>query len=319
MSDGREDPLRRLPGDVLHRPGPDRGLRPLRQRRRADRALRPADRAHPHPRRRRARWCPSRRRATGTARSPARRTRFVTGIGAGTTYPDYKPAPFIVSREVEGADVVTVVTEAIFSYCGVKVKIDTDRHLGAGAADGARRAARRSATSPPREYGSQMLSLGGVAHLTGGSKAEGRATCAALLGALQPRAGGARHRRRRRASPCRPGRPPVVDGVRRAADAGRLRLGDDRHVRRRSGAGWSTRWWWSTTTSPASSPSTRRARCSAGRRPASASRATARRRGATSASPSRALGWGGTRLTDPAGDPRAVRREEGRAARADAC
>ena len=55
---------------------------------------------------------------------------FVTGIGAGTTYPDYKPAPFIVSREVEGADVVTVVTEAIFSYCGVKVKIDTDRHLG---------------------------------------------------------------------------------------------------------------------------------------------------------------------------------------------
>ena len=69
-------------------------------------------------------------RPTGTARSPDARRRFVTGIGAGTTYPDYKPAPFIVSREVEGADLVTVVTEAIFSYCGVKVKIDTDRHLG---------------------------------------------------------------------------------------------------------------------------------------------------------------------------------------------
>ena len=55
---------------------------------------------------------------------------FVTAIGAGTTYPDYKPAPFIVSREVDGVDFVTVVTEAIFSYCGVKVKIDTDRHLG---------------------------------------------------------------------------------------------------------------------------------------------------------------------------------------------
>src|SRR5215218_8037225 len=27
--------------------------------------------------------------------------RFVTGIGSGTTYPDYKPAPFIVSQEVE--------------------------------------------------------------------------------------------------------------------------------------------------------------------------------------------------------------------------
>src|SRR5215468_12212204 len=55
---------------------------------------------------------------------------FVTAIGAGTTYPDYKPAPFIISSEAEGVDMVTVVTEGIFSYCGVKVKIDTDRHLG---------------------------------------------------------------------------------------------------------------------------------------------------------------------------------------------
>ena len=36
---------------------------------------------------------------------------FVTAIGAGTTYPDYKPAPFIVSQEVDGVDMVTVVTE----------------------------------------------------------------------------------------------------------------------------------------------------------------------------------------------------------------
>src|SRR5207253_8777073 len=56
---------------------------------------------------------------------------FVTAIGAGTTYPDYKPAPFIISSEVNGVDMVTVVTEGIFSYCGVKLKIDTDRHLGA--------------------------------------------------------------------------------------------------------------------------------------------------------------------------------------------
>lgn len=105
---------------------------------------------------------------------------FVTGIGAGTTYPDYKPAPFIVSREVEGADMVTVVTEAIFSYCGARLKIDTDRHLGP------ERAIVRAEGEPighvtTAEYGSQMLSLGGVDHLTGGSKAEGRATCAALL------------------------------------------------------------------------------------------------------------------------------------------
>ncbi|MEM7177345.1 MAG: 6-hydroxynicotinate reductase [Pseudomonadota bacterium] len=104
----------------------------------------------------------------------------VSAIGAGTTYPDYKPAPFIVSREIEGADFVTVVTEAIFSYCGVKVKIDTDRHLGAEAAtvraDG--EAVGHVMTS---EYGSQMLSLGGVDHLTGGTKDEGRKTCDALL------------------------------------------------------------------------------------------------------------------------------------------
>ena len=48
---------------------------------------------------------------------------FVTGVGAGTTYPDYKPAPFIVSANHQGVDTVTVVTEGIFSYCGIKVKI----------------------------------------------------------------------------------------------------------------------------------------------------------------------------------------------------
>ena len=55
---------------------------------------------------------------------------FVTGVGASTTYPDYKPAPFIVGSQLDGVDMVTVVTEGIFSYCSLKVKIDTDRHLG---------------------------------------------------------------------------------------------------------------------------------------------------------------------------------------------
>ncbi len=105
---------------------------------------------------------------------------FVTAVGAGTTYPDYKPAPFIVSQQVDGVDMVTVVTEGIFSYCGVKVKIDTDRHIGP------ERAVVRVQGEPighvmTGEYGSQMLSLGGVEHLTGGSKAEGRVTCDALL------------------------------------------------------------------------------------------------------------------------------------------
>ena len=104
----------------------------------------------------------------------------VTGIGAGTTYPDYKPAPFIVSSQVAGAEMVTVVTEAIFSYCGAKVKIDTDRFLGRETAP-VRAQGEVIGHVTTAEYGSQMLSLGGVHHLTGGSKAEGRVTCAALL------------------------------------------------------------------------------------------------------------------------------------------
>ena len=105
---------------------------------------------------------------------------FITAVGAGTTYPDYKPAPFIVSQQVAGVDMVTVVTEAIFSYCGVKVKIDTDRHIGDERAV-VRVAGEVVGHVMTGEYGSKMLSLGGVDHLTGGSKAEGRVTCDALL------------------------------------------------------------------------------------------------------------------------------------------
>ncbi|MGL4288927.1 MAG: 6-hydroxynicotinate reductase [Phreatobacter sp.] len=105
---------------------------------------------------------------------------FVTGIGSGTTYPDYKPAPFIVSAEHDGVDTVTVVTEGIFSYCGVKVKIDTDRHLGPEAAP-IRVNGEQVGHVSTAEYGSQMLSIGGVRHLTGGSKKEGNVTCDTML------------------------------------------------------------------------------------------------------------------------------------------
>ena len=105
---------------------------------------------------------------------------FITAVGAGTTYPDYKPAPFIVSSEIDGVDMITVVTEGIFSYCGVKVKIDTDRHLGPERnlvrVDG-----EHIGHVTTGEYGSQMLSIGGVHHLTGGGKKEGRVTCASML------------------------------------------------------------------------------------------------------------------------------------------
>ncbi|GGB15786.1 hypothetical protein GCM10011324_27470 [Allosediminivita pacifica] len=105
---------------------------------------------------------------------------FITAVGSGTTYPDYKPAPFIVASKVADADMITVVTEGIFSYCGAKVKLDTDRHLGSECAP-VRAEGEVIGHVTTSEYGSQMLSLGGVNHLTGGSKKEGRATCNALL------------------------------------------------------------------------------------------------------------------------------------------
>ena len=114
----------------------------------------------------------------GSALSGA--TAFVTGIGAGTTYPDYKPAPFIVSSEIEGVEMVTVVTEGIFSYCGLKVKIDTDRFIGPECAP-VRVSGEQVGHVTTAEYGSQMLSLGGVRHLTGGGKREGVVTCQTLL------------------------------------------------------------------------------------------------------------------------------------------
>ena len=135
---------------------------------------------------------------------------FLTGIGSGTTYPDYKPAPFIVSTQHRGVDTVTVVTEGIFSYCGVKLKIDTDRYLGPEQA-AVRHEGEAVGHVTTAEYGSQMLSLGGVHHLTGGSKKEGNATCAALLALCNKQAveltvdGGS-------SLIVQAGKPPIVDG-----------------------------------------------------------------------------------------------------------
>jgi hypothetical protein len=144
---------------------------------------------------------------------------FVTGVGSGTTYPDYKPAPFIVSSRHRGVDMVTVVTEGIFSYCSFKVKIDTDRYIGPECAP-VRSNGEVVGHVTTMEYGSQMLSLGGVHHLTGGSKKEGRATCDAMLalGNREPVEleieGGAR-------LVVQAGRPPVVNGV----EERRMRVG----------------------------------------------------------------------------------------------
>jgi hypothetical protein len=135
---------------------------------------------------------------------------FLTGVGSGTTYPDYKPAPFIVASQHDGIDMVTVVSEGIFSYCGAKVKIDTDRFVGPEQAavlcEG-----EQIGHVTTAEYGSQMLALGGVRHFTGGSKKEGNVTCQAMLALCNKQPvelqveGGAK-------LVLQAGRPPVVDG-----------------------------------------------------------------------------------------------------------
>jgi hypothetical protein len=91
---------------------------------------------------------------------------LITGIGAGTTYPDTKPAPYIVQSKLDGIDVVTVVTEAPLSYSGIKVKIDTDLNMGKEGAP-VLTGKRRVGHLCTEEYGSKMLSLGGANLLTG--------------------------------------------------------------------------------------------------------------------------------------------------------
>ena len=144
---------------------------------------------------------------------------FVTGVGAGTTYPDYKPAPFIVASQADGVDMITVVTEGIFSYCSFKVKIDTDRWLGPEQAN-VRCKGEVVGHVSTAEYGSQMLALGGVHHLTGGSKKEGRINCDMMLALGNKQAvalaidGGAQ-------LVVQAGRAPIVDGV----EERRMRVG----------------------------------------------------------------------------------------------
>ncbi len=144
---------------------------------------------------------------------------FITGNGATTTYPDYKPAPFIIASQHAGVDLVTVVTEGIFSYCSFKVKIDTDRYLGPQQAS-VRHQGEVVGHVSTIEYGSQFLALGGVHHLTGGSKREGRINCEMMMALGNQQAvdlqieGGA-------ALTVQAGRAPIVNG----SEEQRMRVG----------------------------------------------------------------------------------------------
>ncbi len=91
---------------------------------------------------------------------------LITAIGAGGTYPDCKPAPAIVSGRRQDVDVVTVVTEAPLSYSSILVKIDTDVQVGEEGAD-VLAGKRKVGLVTTEQYGSKMLSVGGVNLLTG--------------------------------------------------------------------------------------------------------------------------------------------------------
>lgn len=141
---------------------------------------------------------------------------LITAIGAGGTYPDCVPAPYIVSDIRDGVDVVTVVTEVPLSYSGLKVKIDTDRPVGKeGAAvtfEG-----RSIGMVETEEYGSKILALGGVNRLTGKAGFAAARAVAAIANreaAQLSVKGGAN-------LALQVGRPPVIDGV----VAARMRVG----------------------------------------------------------------------------------------------
>jgi len=109
--------------------------------------------------------------SAGGAASSEGRGAFVTGIGATTTYPDYKPRPSscrpgMTASTCDGRD------RGHLQLLRREGENDTIAISGrAGGRAGGR--ARRWATSPRRNNGSQMLSPGRrCIHLTGGSKKE---------------------------------------------------------------------------------------------------------------------------------------------------
>lgn len=141
---------------------------------------------------------------------------LITGIGAGTTYPDHIPAPYIVGDRRDEVDVVTVVTEAPLSYSGIKIKIDTDLSLGQEGAE-IRFEGRPVGMVETEEYGSKILAVGGVNRMTG---KQGFAVARAIAAVANRKAVELTIKKGARLA-LQVGRPPVIDGQK----AGRMRVG----------------------------------------------------------------------------------------------
>ena len=92
---------------------------------------------------------------------------LMLGLGAGSNlYSADIPARYIGKDTVDGVEVVTAVTEAVLSFSGAKVKLDTDDEIGpAGSA--VRREGKIVGFIAPSEYGSRMIYIGGSELVTG--------------------------------------------------------------------------------------------------------------------------------------------------------
>lgn len=133
---------------------------------------------------------------------------LITAVGAGASYPDYHPAPYIVEENIDDFDVVTVVTEAPISYSSMMVKIDTNIHIGSEGAI-VRRDGKEVGTISTEQYGSQILILGGVNRVKGSHGMTVVKTMAEIGNKKQVRLkvdGGA-------VLDIQVGRPPIIDGV----------------------------------------------------------------------------------------------------------
>ena len=92
---------------------------------------------------------------------------LMLGYGAGTNlYSTDVPARFIGSSKVEGTDVITCVTEAVLSFSGARVKVDTDENLGTNGSP-IRRNGVIVGYINTSEYGSRMMYFGGAELNTG--------------------------------------------------------------------------------------------------------------------------------------------------------
>jgi hypothetical protein len=86
---------------------------------------------------------------------------LITAIGAGTTYPDYQPAPLAAEEARDDVDVVTTVTECPLTMSSVMVKIDTKRPIGQETAL-VRHRGRVVGHVSTEQYGSKMINIGGI-------------------------------------------------------------------------------------------------------------------------------------------------------------